>query len=179
MSTFPGTISSYRTDTTKSSKEKIVLKARNKSAFKRVKQRRSSGKLPIKQPPANIQVTYFVDEGTPRVQSPEMRTAVIDKVRDLLKCGTFKVIFDEEFLDRANVLNARFVLGIKSNAEGKIEFKASYVIAVHLDKLKLYMVHSAQTLQASSPRHFLTIASNFRSWKLAHHIPIIAQFVCA
>ena len=54
---------------------------------------------------------------------------------------------------------ARFVLAIKSNADGQIKYKARYVIGGHRDRLKQYLVHGAQALQASSARLILAIAA--------------------
>ena len=62
--------------------------------------------------------------------------------------GTFKVILREELPDGANALTARFVLAIKSNADGQVKYKARYVIGGHRDRLKQYLVHGAQALQA-------------------------------
>ena len=59
----------------------------------------------------------------------------------------------------ANALTARFVLAIKSNADGQVKYKARYVIGGHRDRLKQYLVHGAQALQASSARLILAIAA--------------------
>ena len=72
----------------------------------------------------------------------------------------------EELPDGANALTARFVLAIKSKADDRIKYKARYVIGGHRDKLKHFMVHGAQTMQASSSRLLLAIAAahNFEVW---------------
>ena len=90
----------------------------------------------------------------------------MSEVRDLLKRGSFKVILKEELPDGANALTARFVLAIKSNADGEIQYKARYVIGGHRDRLKHYMVHGAQTLQASFARLLLVLATahEFKAW---------------
>ena len=67
----------------------------------------------------------------------------------------------ERIPDGANALTARFVLTIKSNADGQIKYKARYVIGGHRDVLKLYMVHGAKTLQASSARIIVALATMF------------------
>ena len=108
-----------------------------------------------------IQVTEIIDKDDPRASSTEMNNAIKEEVRDLLRRGTFKVVLKEELPDGANALTARFVLAIKSNADGKIKYKARYVIGGHRDKLKHYMVHGAQTLQASSARLLLSLAAAF------------------
>ena len=87
-----------------------------------------------------------------------MRTAIQHEVKDLIQRGTFKVKQKKDLPHRANALNARFVLGIKSDADGGVKYKARYVIGGHRDKLKHYMVHGAQTLQQSSARLLLTLA---------------------
>ncbi len=48
-----------------------------------------------------------------------MQKAIRSEIRDLLRRGTFKVILKEEFPDGAKALSARFVLAIKSNADGE------------------------------------------------------------
>ena len=74
------------------------------------------------------------------------------EVQDLLKRGTFNVILKEELPDGANALTARFVLAIKSNADGEIKFRARYVMGAHRDKLKHFLVHGAQIVQPSLTR---------------------------
>ena len=115
---------------------------------------------------SDILATEIIEPGDPRASSSEMRKAILSEVRDLLKRETFKVVLKEELPDGANTLTARFVLGIKSNADGQIKYKARYVIGGHRDKLKHYMVHGAQTVQPSSIRLLLALASsmNFEVW---------------
>lgn len=95
-----------------------------------------------------------------------MTEAIRSEVRDLLKRGTFKVILKEELPGGANALTARFVLSIKSSADGETKCKARYVIGGHRGILKHYMVHGAQTLQASSARLLIALASicGFEVW---------------
>ena len=109
--------------------------------------------------PFEIEATEIVSSDDPRAKSPEMRRAVMNEVRDLLKQGTFKVMLKEELPDGANALTARFVLAIKSNADSAIKFKARYVIGGHRDQLKHYMVNGAQTLQCSSARLNIALES--------------------
>lgn len=49
---------------------------------------------------------------------------MLDKPRDLLHRGTFEVFFKEELPAGVNVLTARFVLAIKSNAYWLIKYRA-------------------------------------------------------
>ena len=55
---------------------------------------------------------------------------------------------------------------MKSNDEGEIKYKPRYVIGVHRDVLKHYMVHGARTVQASSVRLLVALATtlNFDIW---------------
>ena len=72
----------------------------------------------------------------------------MSEVRDLLESGTFKVILKEEPPD------------------GEIKYEARYVIGGHLDRLKHYMVHGAQTQQTSSARLLFALAAahDFEVW---------------
>lgn len=72
-----------------------------------------------------------------------------EEVRDVLKRGTVKVILQDEFPNGVSAWTALFLLAIKSDAERMIKLKATYVIGGHRDKLKYYVVHGAQTFQAS------------------------------
>ena len=90
-----------------------------------------------------------------------MRSAIRTEIRDLLRRGTFKVILNEKLPDGANALTARFVLAIKSSADGDVKYKARNVIGSHRDVLKIYLVHGAQTLQGSSVWLILALASMY------------------
>ena len=59
-------------------------------------------------------------------------------------------MLEEELPEGANALTARFLLAIKCQADGPIEYKARYVIGGKREKLKHFMVHGAQSLPASS-----------------------------
>ena len=69
-------------------------------------------------------MTEVIDKNDPRADTTEMHAAMMSEVRDLLKRGTFKVILREDLPDGANALTARFVLAIKSDADGNIKYKA-------------------------------------------------------
>ena len=90
-----------------------------------------------------------------------MIAAKYTEIRDLLHRETFEVILKEEIPEGSNVLTARFVLAIKSIEDGEIKFKARYVAGGHQDKLKDYLVHGAQTLQAISVRLIIALSSIF------------------
>ena len=51
------------------------------------------------------------------------------------------------------------MLAIKPNADGQVKYKERYVTGSHRGKLKHYMAHGAQTLQASSSRLLLALAA--------------------
>ena len=95
-----------------------------------------------------------------------MKSAIKSEVQEFRKGETLKTILKEELLDGANVLTARFVLAIKSSADGSTKYKARYVIGGHRDKIKHCMVHGAQTLQSASARLLLALASvlKFSVW---------------
>lgn len=76
------------------------------------------------------------------------------------------MILLEELADGANALTVLFVLAIKPTTDGQIKYKARYVVRGHRGILKHYMVHGAQTLQASSGCFPIAIASifGFKLW---------------
>ena len=106
-----------------------------------------------------IRMTEFIDPFDPRAKTPEMKEALMNGVRNLLNHGTFKVLLKDELPDGAKALTARFILGIKSNADGKIKCKARYGVGGHRDRLKHFIVHGAQTLKPSSTRLLLAMAA--------------------
>eukprot|EP00171_Calliarthron_tuberculosum_P007692 IDg7692t1 len=66
----------------------------------------------------------------------------------------------------ANVFPGRYVFAIESTEDGKVKFKALYVIGRHRDKLKNIKVHSSVTVQPSSIRLVLSFAAllDFDVW---------------
>ena len=66
-----------------------------------------------------------------------------------------------EIPPNANVIPARFVLAIKHKITGEVRFKAKYFIRGHRDRLKAFLVHGSQTLQAISVRMLLAPAVIF------------------
>ncbi len=103
-----------------------------------------------------MHVTEVLEKDGPRSGSPEMRAAIQSEVQDLLKR------IRSELPNGANTLIARFDLAIKSNADGKVKYKARYVMGGHSDKLKQFIVHGSQTLQTSSSRLLLVLSSIFQ-----------------
>ena len=95
-----------------------------------------------------------------------MTTAKRTEIRNLLEKGTFRVISKADVPPHGNVLSGRFVLAIKSTEDGAVKFKTRYVIAGHRDRYKEMMVHSTQTLQATSIRFLLALAAlhGFQVW---------------
>lgn len=66
----------------------------------------------------NMDMTEIISKNEERATAPEMIAAIKQEVNDLLRRGTFKVILREELPDGANAITARFVLAIKSTADG-------------------------------------------------------------
>ena len=66
-----------------------------------------------------------VDPGAP---SPEITVAKKDEIKSLPECGNFKVILKEELPPNGNIPPGRCVLAINSTEDGKIKYKARYVI---------------------------------------------------
>ena len=108
-----------------------------------------------------VQIIELIDKNDPSANLDEMQQSKLRKARDLLRRGTFKMILKSELPDGANALTARFVLAIKSSVDGRINYKASYVVGGHRDLLKQCLVHGAQTLQTSSTRLLIAIANAF------------------
>ena len=90
-----------------------------------------------------------------------MTEAKKQEIKNLLQHGTFKVILQEDIPKDGNVLPGRFVLAIKSSVDGRIKYKARYVIGGHCYKLKDLTVHSSTTLQPQSVRLLLALAAIF------------------
>ncbi len=88
-----------------------------------------------------------------------MAAARRKEIKGLLERGTFEIIFKREVPSGAHLLPARFVFAIMSTLDGEIKFKARYVICGNRDRLKDMIVHSTQTIQASSTRLLLSLAS--------------------
>ena len=106
-------------------------------------------------------LTEIITRGDPRAYTPEMPAAKKADIKNLLERGTFKVILKEELPPDGNIFPGRFVLAIKSTDDGKVKYKATYVIGGHRDKYKDFMVHSTSTLQPQSIRLLLALAAVF------------------
>ena len=111
--------------------------------------------------PIATRMTEVIDKNHLRASSIEMRNAINYELQDLLRRRTFKFILKEELLDGANALTARFVLAIKSKAGEQVKYKARYAIGGHRDFMKHYILHGAQTLQPSSARLLLALATMY------------------
>ena len=76
------------------------------------------------------------------------------------------MILKGELPPDGNIFPGRFVLAIKSTDDGKIKYKARYVIGGHRDKYKDFMVHSNSTLQPQSIRLLGALAAviDFDIW---------------
>ena len=88
------------------------------------------------------------------------------EIRDLVNKGTFRAFLRTELPDGANLITARYVLAIKSEEDKKELYKARYVAGGHLDIMKDYLIHGAQTIQCVSIRMILVVAKTegFRIW---------------
>ena len=80
------------------------------------------------------------------------------EIRDLISRGTFQAVLRTELPDGANMITTIHVLEIKSNEDKEEIYKARYVVGGHLDIMKDYLVHGAQTVQCVSVRILLAIA---------------------
>lgn len=79
----------------------------------------------------------------------------------MLQRGTFKVLLKDDIPADGNVLPGLFLLGLKSLIDGKVKYKARYVLGEHRDRMKPWMVHSSTTLQPQSVRMLLALAAMF------------------
>ncbi len=94
-------------------------------------------------PPACAKcLSEIIEPDDPRTNSPDMREAKIKEIKGLLERGTFKIVLEEELRDGVNILTARFFFTLESTEDGKVKYKAQYVVAGHRDKLKHLMVHT-------------------------------------
>ena len=75
-----------------------------------------------------------------------MRRAILTEVQDLLNRGKFKFMLKEGVPDGENTLTARFILGMKSNANGKIKYKERYVTGGNRDKLEQHIQNSRNNI---------------------------------
>ena len=68
-------------------------------------------------------LTEIIHPGDPRSQEQRMRQAITEEVQDLLCRGAFKAVLKKVLRVGANALTARFVLAVKSKADGNSKFK--------------------------------------------------------
>eukprot|EP00171_Calliarthron_tuberculosum_P009468 IDg9468t1 len=114
----------------------------------------------------DVFLTKIIRSQDPRADLPKMTEVKRVEIRELPKRKTFKIILLEEVPLKANILPGRFVLAIKSTEDGKLKYKARYVIGGHRDRMKEMMVHDAATLQPQSIRLILalSVAEGFEVW---------------
>ena len=91
----------------------------------------------------SIRMIEVIGKNDPRASSTEMRNSINEGVHEIFSRKTSKFILKEELPEGANPLSARFVLAIKSKADGQVKYKARCVIGGHPDYKKHYMVHGA------------------------------------
>ena len=110
-------------------------------------------------------MTEIIDRQEPRADSLDMTEAKKKEIRNLLECGTLKVILKQDIPSGANILPGRIVLAIKSTEDGEVKFKARYFIDAHRDKDKNLMIHTAKNLQPQ-PIRLLLALSNMHDFKI-------------
>lgn len=93
--------------------------------------------------------------------SPQMMKARTAEAQSLLNRQASDVVAMDEIPEGSIILPGRFVMFIKSSEDGIERYKTRYAIGGHRNKLKNVMVHSSQTLQPSSTRLLLALASLF------------------
>lgn len=84
----------------------------------------------------DVHITKIIAQDDPRAISYEMTAAKRAEIKSLLEPDTFKFILKEEVPPDGNIIPCRVVLPIKSTDNGKVKFKASYVIRGHQDNFK-------------------------------------------
>lgn len=108
-----------------------------------------------------MHLTEIISNKDPRAFSKEVTAAKRQEIKNLLDKGTFEITLDGEVPPKANALPGRFVLTLKSIKDGKIKYKARYVFGGHKDKFKHMIVHPTSTLQPSSIRLLLALATTY------------------
>ena len=78
----------------------------------------------------------MINKDDPRAHSPETKKAIHSEVHDLARRGTVTLIPKSELPNGANAVTARFVLAIKSDADGKVKYKARYAIGGQRNNLQ-------------------------------------------
>lgn len=113
------------------------------------------------EPPSTDKYLFMTEEiydDDGRAHCAEMKKGKCKKIHDLLRRGgTFIIVLKEELSADANVVPAHFVLSIKSKLDGKIKYKAEFVVGSQINKPKDLMVNCSQTLQPQSIRILLTV----------------------
>lgn len=97
----------------------------------------------------------------PRIADPIFHSAKRKEIEDLICIGTWKVVYQEEVSEDANVIGGRFVLVIKDAETNNPLYKARFVAQGHLNRDKGSIIHTSNTLQQSSVRVLLAIAALF------------------
>lgn len=78
-----------------------------------------------------INLTEIISRNDHRSSSPGMLAAMPAEIKSLLERGAFKIILKEDVPSDGNVLLGRFVLAVKYTEDGRIKFRARYVIGGH------------------------------------------------
>lgn len=88
----------------------------------------------------------MLDPNDSRAKSAQITKAKIDEIKFFLEFCTLTFIIPLEVPHDANILPGRFLLATKSIEDGKINFKAQYIIDGYRDKMKYFMVRNAEAL---------------------------------
>jgi hypothetical protein len=88
--------------------------------------------------------------------------AVRKEIEDLVRCGTFRIVLEDDIEESANILPRKLVLAIKSSATGETKYKARPVAGGHRDQDKPRLRHTANTVLHADVRLLMALASIFR-----------------
>lgn len=114
----------------------------------------------------NVNLTETLHPRDPRGNMPMFTEANRKEIKGLLEKGTWKVVLKREVPADAKMLSGRFVLTVKNANTDEEVYKARYVVQVHRDKEKKFLVHDSTNLRQRSNRLLVAIAAifSFRIW---------------
>eukprot|EP00171_Calliarthron_tuberculosum_P003375 IDg3375t1 len=101
--------------------------------------------------------TEVLKQGDPRECSFD--EAKREELLGLLKRGTFRIVLREEIESNPNVIPSRYVLAIKHKIDGSTRLKARLIVGGHRDREKNLYVYNSCTLQPTSVRILLALAT--------------------
>ena len=80
------------------------------------------------------------------------------EIQDQDNRGIFQAVLRTELSDDASLITTRYVIFIKSDEDKEERYKARYVSGGHLDIMKDYLIHDAQTIKCVSVLIILGVA---------------------